>query len=155
MLNFGNPMKDRVPEQNFSYSDHNAVCLEIKLSEGMEATDGSQEKEDNFKITLKKNITDAIQVCEEAHSNVVRSRKLFLVTASILFMLLLGTVGFWPHTILHDLTRIIIIVISLYFFVMGTLWNRIEINSLKGGLSALKNLSNMLSEIKNCDKKDC
>lgn len=137
ILNFGNPLKDRVPGHSFSYSDHNAVCLEVILS-----NDENNSKNlcplACFNVPLSTNINEAIKVCEDAKETLIRSKKLFLVAGGLLLMLLLGTVGLWSQIILHDLVRICVTCVSLYYFVMGTIWNRIEMNSIKAGLSALK-----------------
>lgn len=138
MLNFGNPLKDRVPGQSFSYSDHNAVCLEVKLT-NKDSDDYSKEISGTYSDELLLyNVKEAIEVCEEAQEAVARAKKLFLVSGGLLLMLLLGTVGLWPHRILHDLTRILVSALSFYYIIMGTIWNRIEMNSIKAGLSSMR-----------------
>ncbi|XP_041972796.1 putative neutral sphingomyelinase [Aricia agestis] len=137
IINFGNPLESRVPGEDFSYSDHNAVYLEIKM------------KQTNFKLRpsqsvdtrRQETINATIKVCKDSTTTVMKSRKLFLMTGGLIFMFLLGSVGFWPNNILADVIKIIMTGICFYYIMMGTIWNRIEINSLKAGLSALENIN--------------
>ncbi|KAL4703310.1 hypothetical protein ACJJTC_006673 [Scirpophaga incertulas] len=143
VVNFGNPLEDRVPGQVFSYSDHNAVTLELKLT-ASDDTDGETKtmKNDLFDAT----ITQAINVCKEASATIIRSKKLYLTSGGLLFMFLLGTIGFWPHKVIYDIIKIFLSAFSFYYIIMGTLWNQIEMNSLKAGLNALQNFSKTRSE---------
>ncbi|XP_013185710.2 putative neutral sphingomyelinase [Amyelois transitella] len=137
VVNFGNPLEDRVPDQPFSYSDHNAVMLELRLSQTNEKCRRESSKDDIFDVT----IAQAIKVCREATDTITKSRKLFLTAGGILFMLLLGTVGFWPSSLFSDVIKIIMTGLCFYYLLMGTLWNRMEMNSLKAGLIALENFT--------------
>ncbi|XP_063823205.1 putative neutral sphingomyelinase [Ostrinia nubilalis] len=145
VVNFGNPLEDRVPDQPFSYSDHNAVSLELKLKPTSPKTKQRQfSKEISFDVT----IGQAIKVCEDAMDTILKSRKLYLTSGGLLFMFLLGTVGFWPNKFIYDVIKIILTGFCFYNILMGTLWNKIEMNSLKAGLNALKNFKKTRSEIK-------
>lgn len=138
MLNFGDPLEDRVPDQPFSYSDHSAVTLELKLTPISPKTDQKQmSKESSLDVT----IAQAIKVCEDAMETITKSKKLFLTSGGLLFMFLLGTVGFWPNKVIYDIIKIIMTGFCFYYILMGTLWNKIEMNSLKAGLNALQNFS--------------
>ncbi|XP_053599565.1 putative neutral sphingomyelinase [Plodia interpunctella] len=137
VVNFGNPLEDRVPNQPFSYSDHNAVMLELRLSPAKAKCRREPSKDDAFDNT----VAEAIKVCREATDTISKSKKLFLTSGGLLFMLLLGTVGFWPNNVFCDVIKIIMTGLCFYYLVMGTLWNRIELNSLKAGLLALENFT--------------
>ncbi|CAG9792137.1 unnamed protein product [Diatraea saccharalis] len=146
VVNFGNPLEDRVPGESFSYSDHNAVTLELKLSAVKSKNDQKQLKMDScFEVTA----VQAIKVCEEAIDIIMKSKKLFLTSGGLLFMFLLGTVGFWPNKIIYDIVKIVITGFCFYYILMGTLWNKIEMNSLKAGLNALQNFNRRNTEVTN------
>ncbi|KAI5645139.1 endonuclease/Exonuclease/phosphatase family domain-containing protein [Phthorimaea operculella] len=136
VLNFGNPLEDRVPDQPFSYSDHNAVMLELSLRPGNKRQPQLHNKED-YSAT----VTEAIKVCEEAVVNISKSKTVYLTLGGLLVMFLLGTVGFWPNSLLYDVTKLVLSGLCFYSLVMGSLWNRIEMNSLKAGLTALRNVN--------------
>ncbi|XP_068627781.1 putative neutral sphingomyelinase [Battus philenor] len=148
VINFGNPLEERVPGEDFSYSDHNAVSLEIRLRvNNGKKSHRQQSAEDRFDDT----IAQAIKVCQDATITITKSKHLFLTCGGLLFMFLIGTVGFWPHYILADIVKIVITGFCFYYFMMGTIWNKIEMNSLKAGLSALENFSKTRSELKSFD----
>lgn len=136
VVNFGNPLEDRVPGEQFSYSDHNAVKLELRITPSINQIN---QRQLSMEEHLHDTIQEAINVCKEATVTIAKSRKIFITTGGLIFMFLLGSVGFWPNNILSDIFKIIITGISFYYIVMGTLWNRIEMNSLKAGLTALEN----------------
>ncbi|KPJ00955.1 Putative neutral sphingomyelinase [Papilio xuthus] len=149
VVNFGNPLEDRVPGEDFSYSDHNAVSLELRIREisDKKTSQRQQSAEDRFDNT----IDQAIKVCQDAKITITKSKRLFLTCGGLLFMFLLGTVGFWPHNILADFVKIVITGFCFYYIIMGTIWNKIEMNSLKAGLSALENFNRTRNELKYLD----
>ncbi|XP_030026289.1 putative neutral sphingomyelinase [Manduca sexta] len=150
VLNFGNPLEERVPGQTFSYSDHNAVALELLIKPSEHRINQRQDsKGDCFDET----ITQAIKVCEEATVNISKSKKLFLTAGTLIFLFLLATVGFWPNFIVYDVIKLIITGLCFYYLIMGSLWNKIELNSLKAGLSALENYSRTRMELKSLDEE--
>ncbi|XP_032512196.1 putative neutral sphingomyelinase [Danaus plexippus] len=132
---YGNPMEERVPGEPFSYSDHDAVALELKIKPSQSKPKRQYSVEKHFQETIE----EAIKVCREATVTITKSKKLFLMTGGLIFMFLLGSVGFWPNNIMTDILKIIMTGISFYYIIMGTLWNKIEMNSLKAGLTALEN----------------
>lgn len=139
-------MDDRVPGEDFSYSDHNAVSLEIRINAiGEKKCNQRQRSADDC---FDETIIQAIKVCKEATVTIAKSKHMFLISGGILFMILLGTVGFWPNYILSDIIKIVITGLCFYYIIMGTLWNKIEMNSLKAGLSALENFHKTRNESK-------
>ncbi|CAB3228620.1 unnamed protein product [Arctia plantaginis] len=148
ITSFGNPLPDRVPEKEFSYSDHNAVTLELVLTQTDIKTIQKQYSKDNsFDETIKQ----TIKVCQEARDDLTRSKKLYLILGGLIFMFLIGTVGLWTNNILHDILKLFVSGLCFYYLIMGTIWNRMELNSLKAGLSALENFATTRMESKNID----
>ncbi|RVE48954.1 hypothetical protein evm_006416 [Chilo suppressalis] len=154
VINFGNPLEDKVPGEPFSYSDHNAVTLELKLSA---ATSNSEEKKLIRDKSFDATVAQAIKVCEEATETITKSKKLFLTSGGLLFMFLIATVGFWPNKIIYDFIKIVMTGFCFYYLLMGTLWNKIEMNSLKAGLNALQNFNKTRAEVKslNTNVEEC
>ncbi|XP_072941862.1 putative neutral sphingomyelinase [Epargyreus clarus] len=145
VINFGNPLEDRVPGQEFSYSDHNAVSLELKVKPtNVKGTYRNYKLSDN----LDETIGEAIKVCREAIVSITKTKKLFLMSGGLIFMFLLGSVGFWPNVIWYDVIKLIMTGLCFYYLIMGTLWNKIETNSLKAGLSALENFNKSRDEMR-------
>ncbi|CAH0721530.1 unnamed protein product, partial [Brenthis ino] len=145
VINFGNPLEDRVPGESFSYSDHNAVYLELKLTN---SNDKFKQRRLSVDERLQETIEEAINVCKEATKTIAKSKRLFLLTGGLIFMFLLGSVGVWPNSVLSDILRIIITGICFYYIIMGTLWNRIELNNIKAGLIGLENFSKSRNDMK-------
>ncbi|XP_045763706.1 putative neutral sphingomyelinase [Maniola jurtina] len=144
VVNFGNPLEDRVPGKTFSYSDHNAVALELKVKFTEKLKQRQQSAEERFQET----IDEAIKICKEATIAITSTKKLFLTTGSLIFIFLLGSVGFWPNNLISDVLKIIMTGICMYYITMGTLWNKIEMNSLKAGLSAMENFRTSRRDVK-------
>lgn len=135
MVNLGNPLPTRVPNKEFSYSDHNAVSVQIHLK----PSDNKTQKETSLDDAFDETATQAIKVCEEAMVNISKSKTMFLTVGGLILMFLIGTVGYWPNLIFYDIIKLLITGLSFYYLIMGTVWNNIEMNSLKAGLSALEN----------------
>lgn len=64
-------------------------------------------------------------------------------------MFLIGTVGYWPNYIVYDVMKLVISALCFYHLLMGTLWNKIEMNSIKAALGALENFNQTRKELKN------
>lgn len=138
ILNFGNPLEDRVPGQPFSYSDHNAVSLELQLKPSQKT---QHQRSYNEESEFYETVTEAIKVCKEATASISKTKTLYLTVGSLLFMFILGTVGYWPNNVLYHVTKLVLTALSFYFLVMGSIWYRMEMNSLKAGLTSLENFS--------------
>ncbi|CAH0669212.1 unnamed protein product [Spodoptera exigua] len=136
VIKFGNPLPDRVPGKDFSYSDHNAVSVELLVKP---VDNKSAEKQTNIGDTFDDTATQAIKVCEEAMNNLSKSKTLYLTVGGLILMFLIGTVGYWPNSIIYDVIKLFITGLCFYYLIMGSLWHRIEMNSLKAGLTALEN----------------
>lgn len=135
VMNFGNPLEERVPGKAFSYSDHNAVALALNIR----PTDKFKQRQQSAEERFHETIDEAIKICKEATVTIKKTKKLFLTTGTLIFIFLLGSVGFWPNNVIADVFKIIMTGICLYYITMATLWYQIEMNSLKAGLSAMEN----------------
>ncbi|XP_073966566.1 neutral sphingomyelinase [Choristoneura fumiferana] len=133
--NFGNPLEDRVPGQPFSYSDHNAVTLELRLCRTDTTSNERPGPVDD--VLLDQTIAKAYQVFTESANSLNRSKNVYLYTGLFIFMFLVATVGCWPNQYFFNVIKLGTTAVCFYYIIMGTLWNRIEMNSLKERLSAL------------------
>lgn len=91
----------------------------------------------NKQSSLHQAIEEAINVCDEAKEIVTRARKIYLTIGVTILIILLGTVGLGNNNLLYDIVKILFTGLCFYCIIMGTLWNQIEMNSLKAGLVAL------------------
>lgn len=144
--NFGNPLEDRVPGRPFSYSDHNAVTLELRLRRTDIVPLERPGPVDDF--VLDQAIAAAYQVCMASVDSLKRSKNVYLYTGLSILMLLVATVGCWPNQYFFNVIKLGTTAVCFYYLIMGTLWNRIEMNSLKEGLSALDNYVTTRSRMK-------
>lgn len=149
IITFGNPLEDRVPGKSFSFSDHNAVALETKVRISAFNKPLQTLRQIRTVKTFDETIKQAITVCEEAKANLARSKKFFITSGGLLLMFLIGTVGFWTNYVLYDIIKLIITALCFYCLLMGTLWNKIEMNSLKAGLGSLENFYKTRKVLKN------
>lgn len=151
VINFGNPLPDRVPGKEFSYSDHNAVSLQLHVKP---SDNKLRIKQCSMDDAFDETATQAIKVCEEAMANLSKTKTLFLTVGGLILMFLIGTVGYWPNSICYDVIKLVVTGLCFYYLIMGTLWNKIEMNSLKAGLSALENFCRTRIESKNFAQTD-
>ncbi|XP_047023751.1 putative neutral sphingomyelinase [Helicoverpa zea] len=135
VIHFGHPLPDKVPGKDFSYSDHNAVSVQLHVK----PADKSLQKENSTDDCFDETATQAIKVCEEAMANISKATTLYLTCGGLILMFLIGTVGYWPNNVIYDILKLFITGIGFYYLIMGSLWNKMEMNSLKAGLSALEN----------------
>ncbi|KOB72550.1 Sphingomyelin phosphodiesterase 2 [Operophtera brumata] len=135
--------------ESFSYSDHNAVALQMRLRPSAFKRQQYTLRQISKDNAFDETITQAIKVCEEAKQNLTRSKNIFLTLGGLLLMFLIGTVGFWPNKMLYDVIKLVLTGICFYYLLMGTLWNKIEVNSIKAGLGALGNFNQTRKELKN------
>ncbi|EFN68152.1 Putative neutral sphingomyelinase [Camponotus floridanus] len=104
ITNFQHPLPNRVPYKDFSYSDHEAVMATLKF------TNGEHDISDNLDVT--DSLKEAIEICETALKSVQRQRFWYLLSACILVVPLIWSIG--------------------------SLWNSVEKNALKAGCSAME-----------------
>lgn len=139
VTNFGNPLPDRVPGKKFSYSDHNAVSVQLHMKPTCTAE--KRECADSQDTEFHETCSQAIQVCKEAMADLSSYKTLYLTIGGVILMFLIGTVGYWPTNILFDIIKIFITGLCFYYLIMGSVWYKIETNCLKAGMGVLENLS--------------
>ncbi|XP_058789340.1 putative neutral sphingomyelinase [Phymastichus coffea] len=133
---FLHPFPSRVPDMNFSYSDHEAIMASLKLKKG------SQNEADN--IDVRDSLKEAMSICEAALSNVQRQRIWYLLASFVIVIPLLLSMGLdylvsnIGISIGFNFLRLLLTALLCYSLFMSSLWNKLEQNALKAGCSAME-----------------
>ncbi|GAB1864971.1 sphingomyelin phosphodiesterase [Camponotus japonicus] len=136
ITNFQHPLPNRVPYKDFSYSDHEAIMATLKF------TNGEHDINDNLDVT--DSLKEAVEICETALKSVQRQRFWYLLSACILVVPLIWSIGLdCINTSLSidigvNILRIFLTGILCYTLFMSSLWNSVEQNALKAGCSAME-----------------
>lgn len=136
--------KFRIPGgRDLSYSDHEAVAANIRVSLGVGdasdkiSADDEKEYRDNFTAILM----DCIHVCDESILQ-LRSNRLFYVSMAVAALIVLCTIMDMvaPYGLkwLFVLGRILLVVCIVFNVVMATGWNLMEKNGILAGKLAME-----------------
>lgn len=129
------PLPGRVPDRNFSYSDHEAVTATLSI----DSTNSHCKTQDNDK--LKCILGETIEVCEDAMKRLSYSKQVYWFISAVCLLILILTSAMDPPFGRHVLFLIFKILITCLFCftaVMGTLWNQIELNALIAGKMSME-----------------
>ncbi|KAJ8676052.1 hypothetical protein QAD02_011838 [Eretmocerus hayati] len=133
---FTHPFPTRVPDMDFSYSDHEAIMASFKLSKGCHG--------ENVRNDTQTILKEAIKICETSLINVQRQRWWYLGISLILAIPLVISIGQdylisgVASSIGLNLLRLFLTAVLCYTLFMSTLWNSLEKNALKAGCSAME-----------------
>ncbi|XP_046747788.1 putative neutral sphingomyelinase [Diprion similis] len=146
VANYKHPFPKRVPNKDFSYSDHEAIMASFKLRKGECEIVGSD---------VRESLKEALGICQLALKSIKRERIWYLIASCILIVPLILSMGFEYKTtsigvsIGINVGRLFLTAVLCYVIFMSTLWNSVEKNALKAGYRAmelhLKQLNNQLS----------
>ncbi|XP_043270924.1 putative neutral sphingomyelinase [Venturia canescens] len=130
VVSFELPLPKRVPEKDFSYSDHEAVAAQLKLRKGeYQISD----------IDIRDSLKEALKVCDESLSCVRRQRIWYLIACLLLVVPLVWSMGIETITrsigvsIGLNIVRLLGTAILCYALFMSTIWNCVEQNALRAG----------------------
>ncbi|XP_075234579.1 neutral sphingomyelinase [Lycorma delicatula] len=136
VLSYSLPLESRVPDCEFSYSDHEAIAATFKvIFDSLDVSDSSHYIKDKGELTsaLKAGIT----VCNEAINNLAKTKIWYYAIAVTLFIALLSVPVVTNIPILYSGTYQLSVVIAsgiiFFTFIMATLWNNVEYHGLLGG----------------------
>lgn len=127
---FHHPFPVRVPQKDFSYSDHEAIMATLSISPG-------QTQETN--VDVKDLLKGASSICESSLRRVCRQRIWYLIFAIILIVPVVWSMGFdctiesVSISIGLNVIRAFLTAILCYSLFMGTIWNSAETNALRAG----------------------
>ncbi|XP_008548346.1 putative neutral sphingomyelinase isoform X1 [Microplitis demolitor] len=124
------PFPERIPDKNFSYSDHEAVAVEFKL------TKGEYEVINNdVRPTLK----EALHVCQKSLRDVKKQRLWYSMMSVILVIPIIYSISLditfqsLGAVIGLNILRLFITALICYSLFMSSIWNCVEQNALKAG----------------------
>jgi len=143
------PLQDRIPGKTISFSDHEAVAARLRIkrkSEGPGVT-----SRDYVRLQSMKDLTEKLE-CVERAQDILRAslksagyrRTFYLLAAALTFLFLL--LAFVPYIEYRDyilldivlfLVRLVLVVVSVYLFLMSVLFFRKECHALRGTLASL------------------
>ncbi|XP_014211102.1 putative neutral sphingomyelinase [Copidosoma floridanum] len=133
---FSQPFPTRIPDTNFSYSDHEAIMASLKLTKGYQSEDAN--------VDIRTSLKEAISICEKALHNIHRQRLWYLFFSFILIISLIWSMGldYLISSIIlsigFNILRLFLTAVLCYTLFMSSLWNSLEKNALKAGCSAME-----------------
>ncbi|XP_066246385.1 putative neutral sphingomyelinase [Euwallacea similis] len=136
------PLPDRVPKQTFSYSDHEAILVELSIVKGTKSPRNCPD-EDAKKLVLE----ECIILCKEALKSISKTKVLYWLGVFILLVLLvislvlpavISTRVFDDFPTLFAVLRVFVTTLLMFCFLMATLWSRIEMHGVLSGKLAME-----------------
>ncbi|XP_033219483.1 putative neutral sphingomyelinase [Belonocnema kinseyi] len=147
VFNFRQPFPERVPQKNFSYSDHEAIMAHFKIMRG---------EDSSSKPDVKESLKEGISICLLALKSVQRQRTWYLLFSLILAIPLMYSMGLEGTStsigisIGLNLARLFTTAILCYALFMSSIWNSVEKNGLKAGYSAMEiHLTQLINSLNN------
>ncbi|XP_044728693.1 putative neutral sphingomyelinase [Chrysoperla carnea] len=145
------PFPDRVPTCSFSYSDHEAVQILLKLSPPSGDTDET-DSNSPLMMTLK----EGLEVCKQSLQNLHRRKIFFYIFALICVILLLTIANInVPYQF-----KVLIVFIELFlsftlFFniLMATLWDSMERNATYATIHSMELFLKYVAKVTNDDEE--
>lgn len=125
------PLEDRVPDCNFSYSDHEAIAATFRLSlpPGGTSVTTLKGKED-----MKNALTEGVNVVVEAQRQIYWDKMKYWSIVGTLVIGLVTLVIFSdiPKSYPHSFQICLVIITGIFIFasIMATIWNQIELHGL-------------------------
>jgi hypothetical protein len=145
------PLPNRVPNTNFSYSDHEAVSATINLRKVRTSFQSGPEYRRLASLECRNECVSAIveaqKIIKKAESHVKRDKNIFLFISVSLFIILI--LSFLPLALLNHkyhvgieaglfIPRFLITAGIIFFALMGTVFNQRETNALNSAKISLK-----------------
>uniref|UniRef100_A0AAR5PU77 sphingomyelin phosphodiesterase n=1 Tax=Dendroctonus ponderosae TaxID=77166 RepID=A0AAR5PU77_DENPD len=136
------PLPDRVPKQSFSYSDHEAILVELSLSR-----DSKSSKNCPDEAAKKLVLEECVALCKEALKSISKTKILYWTAVLLLFLLFLASLivpavvsvkMIDDYPVIFGVFRIIFTALVLFFILMATLWSRIEMHGVLSGKLAME-----------------
>lgn len=135
VLKYSMPLPDRVPECNYSYSDHEGVTATLIIN----PNESNVRNKDNS--TLETVLNESILICDDAIKKCINHKRIYGFFSVILFLLLIITISTdapFGLNVLYHIVRVILTVFLIFTIIMATLWNKIERNAVIAGRLAME-----------------
>lgn len=140
------PLPERVPDNSFSYSDHEAVSVTLKL-EKREPVASGLDKEIQRII-----LCESIEICDVALRRLVFQTRIYWLFSLILLGLLVTTIvtsSPFGYPIIYHILRVVLTGAFCFTVIMALLWNRIEKNAVLAGKLTME-ISKLKLDVKDC-----
>lgn len=144
------PLRDRIPGKNISFSDHEAVAAKLRITRKTE--NPGVTSRDFIRMQSVKDLSEKLACVEQAQDilraslkNAGQRRNFYLLGAALCFFLLI--LAFVPVIEYSDyvaldvvlfIVRLVLVVVSVYLFLMSVLFFRKECHALRGTLASLE-----------------
>lgn len=133
VVEYALPLPHNVPEQEFSYSDHEAVYSRISIrkvaNDGCDGIDHRCWHGPDFADTLR----EGIEVCESILRRLRSDKNVYFIMALLLIIPLFYIIDVYPPFgwgLLFLLAKVVFSGIVIFFVFMATMWNSIERNGI-------------------------
>ncbi|KAL1506402.1 hypothetical protein ABEB36_005772 [Hypothenemus hampei] len=140
--NYCLPLPDHIPDQCYSYSDHEAILVELAITRDVKSGNNSTDD-----VAKKAVLEESLILCEEALKSISRSEVHYWVLVLVSFILLLViliipsviTTSFFDNfSTLMDVLKVLITIFLVFFFLMAFMWSRIETHGILSGKLAIE-----------------
>jgi len=147
------PLRDRIPGKNISFSDHEAVAAKLRISRKTESPGVTAR--DFIRMQSVKDLNEKLECVDQAQDilraslkNARYRRNFYLLGAALCFLLLI--LAFVPVIEYSDyvaldvvlfIVRLVLVVVTVYLFLMSVLFFRKESHALRGTLASLDVIS--------------
>ncbi|KAI4462472.1 sphingomyelin phosphodiesterase related [Holotrichia oblita] len=135
LKNYCLPLPNRVPNCNYSYSDHEGIAAEFLLEK---ANDKKVYDNNADCVAILK---ESIQICNEALSNLKTTAIVYWFITALLFLLLVSSIPFdapFGYRYVIHIVRGLLTIFLTFTFIMGSLWNKIESHGILSGRLAME-----------------
>lgn len=136
MLEYNLPLPECIPNQKFSYSDHEAVHTKLLITDrikGDESNGGNCILNQMNAVDFANTLREGIKVCDDILKRLKSDKRCYLIMAFTVFFILMYMIDIYPTygwKTLYLIVKVIFCGITLFFIFMATLWNSIEHNGI-------------------------
>ncbi|XP_067000528.2 putative neutral sphingomyelinase isoform X2 [Anabrus simplex] len=143
-IEYRQPLPERVPGCDYSYSDHEAVSVDISVSKASDLSLSSgdsipsfQENNEELFVVLE----EGLVICNQALVKLTKDQYSYWMISTLLFLIALSILSTSAPYDLHKVHKFALAIVSsimCFTIFMGTLWNRIEVNGILTGKLAME-----------------
>ena len=136
------PLVDKIPDLNISYSDHEAIHVEITISKRHSTQSGDRTSADRIVTPDNiKNLKECIATCNQSLKMLDSHRRSYTMMAIGLTVLLVNIVEIDPAYGLktaYMILKFLLVGLTIFFVFMATLWNIMEKHGILAGKLAME-----------------
>lgn len=152
VTDYHQPLPEKVPNHEFSYSDHEAVATTVKITHTHSINDEKQIAEEEKKITENNKIalSECIRQCDDSLKELQNNRKNYSMAAISFIVILLNMIELQaPYGLktIFLVVKILLTALTLFFIFMGTIWNVMERHGILSGKLSMEILLKSIEKI--------